>query len=77
MTKFIRCHQCNIQIPIDGCKFAIYKRVIDGEEYVFCCGKCAEQHEKKKRVAGPGHSRKGPLPRRFFKAYQRGGENDP
>lgn len=51
MTKFIRCHQCNIQIPIDGCKFAIYKRVIDGEEYVFCCGKCAEQHEKKKRVA--------------------------
>ncbi len=49
MTKFIRCEQCSLEI-IDGkCKFAVYKRVIDGEVSVFCCEQCADQHEKKRK----------------------------
>lgn len=50
MTKFIQCAQCNVKITDDKCEFAICKRVIDGEEYVFCCEKCAEQYEKKKKA---------------------------
>lgn len=49
MTKFIKCKQCNVEISDDKCKFAICRHVIDGEEYVFCCEKCAEQYEEGKR----------------------------
>jgi YHS domain-containing protein len=47
VTKFIKCEQCNVEISGDKCEFAIYTRVIDGEEYVFCCQKCAERYEKR------------------------------
>lgn len=50
MTKFVQCTQCDMKITGDKCKFAIYKRIIDKEEYVFCCEKCAEQYEKKKKA---------------------------
>lgn len=49
MTKFVQCVQCNMEIADDRCQFAVYTRVIDGKEYVFCCEKCAEQYEKKKK----------------------------
>ncbi len=49
MTKFIQCEQCNVEIPGDKCVFATYTKTIDGEEHVFCCAKCAEQYEKKRK----------------------------
>lgn len=56
MVKFIRCNQCNASILGDTCQFATHKRVIDGEEYVFCCQKCAEKF--KPRKTGTNHSNK-------------------
>jgi len=50
VTKFIQCAQCNVKITDDKCEFAIYKHVINGKEHVFCCKKCAEQYEKKKKT---------------------------
>ncbi len=49
MTKFIQCEQCNVEIHGDRCVFAVYTKTIDGEEHVFCCAKCAEQYEKKRK----------------------------
>jgi len=49
MTKFVRCHQCNIEISGDQCKFAIHTDAMNGEKHKFCCVKCAEQYEKKKK----------------------------
>jgi len=49
VTKFIKCEQCNVKISGDKCEFAVYTRVIDGEEHVFCCVKCAERYEKRKK----------------------------
>ncbi len=48
MTKFIKCEQCSVKISGNKCQFAAYRRVIDDEEHVFCCAKCAEQYEKRK-----------------------------
>ena len=39
-----------MKITGDKCEFAIYTYVIDGKEYVFCCEKCAEKYQKKKRT---------------------------
>ena len=49
MTKFIRCEQCDVQMAGDPCQFAIYTKVINGEKHVFCCEKCVERYEKKRR----------------------------
>jgi hypothetical protein len=49
VTKFIQCEYCNVQISGDKCEFAIHTRVIDGEEHVFCCVKCAERFEKRRK----------------------------
>lgn len=49
MTKFVQCEQCNIEIQGDKCEFAVYTCVIDGKKHVFCCEKCAERYEKKKK----------------------------
>jgi hypothetical protein len=48
LTKFIQCEQCEVEITGDKCIFAVYTQVIDGEEHVFCCKKCAEKYQKKK-----------------------------
>ncbi len=48
MTKFIQCEQCKENITGGKCAFAVYTHVIDGEEHVFCCKKCAERYQKKK-----------------------------
>lgn len=50
MTKFVQCAECNMKITGDKCEFAIYTHVIDGKECVFCCEKCAEKYQKKKRT---------------------------
>ncbi len=49
MTKFVQCEQCNVKIAGDKCEFASYTRVIDGKEHVFCCARCAERYEKKRK----------------------------
>jgi YHS domain-containing protein len=49
VTKFIQCEQCKMKIPGDKCEFAAYRCVVDGEEHVFCCQKCAERYQKKRR----------------------------
>lgn len=46
MTKFIKCKQCNAKIEDKKCEFAIHKRIRNGEEYTFCCEKCAETYEE-------------------------------
>ena len=49
MTKFIQCEHCKVKISGEKCAFAIQTRVIDNKEHVFCCEKCAEWFEKKKK----------------------------
>jgi len=49
MKNFIKCEICDAEIPGDKCVFATHTRVIDGKEYVFCCVRCAETFEKKKK----------------------------
>lgn len=44
MTKFIKCKQCNLEITEGKCELAIYTKIVDGEEHVFCCKNCAEQY---------------------------------
>ena len=49
MKTFVKCEMCNAEIPAGKCVFAVHKRVIDEKEYVFCCVRCAETFEKKKK----------------------------
>ena len=49
MTKFVRCEQCDVKLTGDRCAFASHTRVINGETHVFCCVKCAERYEKKRK----------------------------
>ena len=44
MKTFIKCSLCDVDID-DVCKFAVYKKVIDGEEYLFCCEKLANEYQ--------------------------------
>jgi len=46
MTKFIKCKMCSAEIPADTCEFATHKRVVNGEEYIYCCIKCQQKHER-------------------------------
>jgi len=47
--EFIQCELCKAKIPLDSCKFATYRTVIDGKEYIFCCEKCAQRYQQKKK----------------------------
>ncbi|MFQ5711766.1 MAG: transcriptional regulator [Candidatus Geothermarchaeales archaeon] len=50
MSKFIRCgvcEECEVEIPPLECVFAVHKRVIDGEEHLFCCERCADEYERR------------------------------
>ena len=49
MKTFVKCEMCNAEIPADRCVFATQTKVVDGKEYVFCCVRCAEAFEKKKK----------------------------
>jgi YHS domain-containing protein len=46
---FIRCEFCKVEVPQEACKLAAYRTVISGKEYVFCCPKCAERYQQKKK----------------------------
>lgn len=43
----MNCNVCGSKI--DECVFANYKTIIDGKEVYFCCVKCSDKKEKKKR----------------------------
>ncbi len=45
--KFMKCEVCNAEFSNEKCLFAECKRVIDGEEYYFCCKQHADQFERK------------------------------
>ncbi|MBA7646759.1 hypothetical protein ES703_54525 [subsurface metagenome] len=48
--EFIQCELCKAKIPSGSiCELATYRTVINGKEYVFCCAKCAERYQKKKK----------------------------
>ena len=49
MKTFVKCEICDAEIPMGRCVFATHKRVSDGKEYAFCCLRCAEDFEKKKK----------------------------
>jgi len=44
MKAFIKCKLCDSEIAKD-CQFATYKKVIDGQEYYFCCEQHAEEYQ--------------------------------
>jgi len=48
---FVKCDYCKVDIcdETGKCVFAIYKRVIDGKEYSFCCEAHAERFAKEKK----------------------------
>ncbi|MCW3997912.1 MAG: transcriptional regulator [Candidatus Bathyarchaeota archaeon] len=47
-SKFIKCNSCSSEISSEKCEFAMYTKVIDGKEHVFCCMTCAKEYEQKK-----------------------------
>jgi len=49
--KFVKCTICGVKIAEDErCELANYKRTIDGEQFFFCCARCADEYEKKQRT---------------------------
>jgi len=50
-VKFVKCKSCGAKIAEDErCKLANYKRTIDGEQFIFCCAKCADEYKKKQKT---------------------------
>ena len=47
--EFVRCEFCKAEIPTEACRLAACRTVIDGKEYVFCCTKCAQRYQQKKK----------------------------
>jgi len=48
---FVKCDYCKAVISkeTEKCVFAIYKRIINGKEYLFCCEAHADRFEKEKK----------------------------
>jgi len=49
MKATMKCDLCNLEISGEKCVFAVYKRVIDGKEYYFCCEHHADEFERRRR----------------------------
>jgi len=47
--KFVKCAYCKTEVPSDACKLAAHRTIIDGEEYIFCCARCAQQYQEKRK----------------------------
>ncbi len=55
----MKCELCQSELPAEKCIFAQYRRVINGEEHVFCCSACANNFEEKKgKGKGKGKGKK-------------------
>jgi hypothetical protein len=51
MTKFIKCETCGAKIAEDEkCELANCTKTIDGEQFIFCCVRCASEYEKKQKT---------------------------
>ena len=49
--KFVKCESCGERIAKDErCELANYRRTIDGNQFIFCCARCADEYEKKQKV---------------------------
>jgi len=49
--KFIKCQSCGAKIAEDErCELANYIRTISGEQFIFCCARCADEYEKKQKT---------------------------
>jgi len=49
--KFVKCKSCGVEIAEDErCELANYVRTIDGEKILFCCVRCADEYEKKRKA---------------------------
>jgi len=50
-TTIVKCDLCKVDIcdVTEKCVFAIYKRVIDGKEYQFCCQSHADRFERERK----------------------------
>ena len=49
--KFIKCRTCGAKISeAERCELANYKRTIGGEQFIFCCARCADEYEKKMKT---------------------------
>ncbi|MFQ5974749.1 MAG: transcriptional regulator [Candidatus Hydrothermarchaeales archaeon] len=45
----MKCEECGGDVStVEDCELAKLKRVIDGNEYSFCCYHCAKSFEEKK-----------------------------
>jgi len=50
-VKFVKCKSCGTKIAEDeGCELANYKTTIGGEQFIFCCARCADEYEKKQKT---------------------------
>jgi YHS domain-containing protein len=47
--SFMKCDLCNREISDEKCELAAYKRVINGEEYSFCCRRRAQEFERTRK----------------------------
>ena len=47
--RFQKCEVCNVEIGGEKCVFAVYKKIINGEEHYFCCESHAEAFEAKQK----------------------------
>jgi YHS domain-containing protein len=46
--EFVRCEFCKAEISQEACKLAAHQATIEGKEYLFCCGKCAQRYKQSK-----------------------------
>lgn len=47
--EFVKCEFCKAEVPMEACKLAAHRKVIEGKEYVFCCAKCAQRYRPTKK----------------------------
>jgi len=51
MMKFVKCKTCGTEIAEDErCELANYRRTISGEQFIFCCARCADEYERKQKT---------------------------
>ncbi len=49
MKDFIKCEECNLKMAGDEkCCFAVYKKIINGQEHYFCCERHAEKYKRER-----------------------------
>ena len=52
MKVLVKCEICNAETSINECVFAAHKRVIEGEEHIYCCCQIAQRKYTLKKKKG-------------------------